>query len=246
MDYEKQEMEIWEPGTIRYPRGGFLLKPPINSIPVITAKITDGLDVFGRFYFDSGAGLALLFSEDFMRDSSVLKKKKKITVTQAEGLGGKKQMRITTIKDFKLGPYRFKKVPTYIFEDEFNATSYPQLGGLVGNEIFRRFNTVFNYPEKEIHLLPNKRYGEPFDYSYTGLGIYLVDGEIIVEDVIKDSPGEKAGFKPGDIIYAIDKDFSRSIQTYKTAMQKAGARLKVLVMRENKLVFLTLVVKSIL
>jgi predicted metalloprotease with PDZ domain len=155
-------------------------------------------------------------------------------------------MRITTVKEFKIGPYRFKKVPAYIFEDDFNATSYPQLCGLVGNDIFRRFNTVFNYPDKEIHLVPNKRFTEPFDYAYTGLGIFLVDGEVTVEDVIKDSPGEKAGFKPGDIIYAIEKDFSRNIQSYKTMLQNAGAKLKVLVMRDDKLVFLTLAVRSIL
>jgi hypothetical protein len=245
IDYEKHEIEIWEPGTIRYPRGGFLIKPSIKSIPIISAKATDELTICSRYYFDSGAGLALLFSERFNRDSGLLKKKKKITLTQAEGLGGKKQMRITTIKNFRLGPYRFTKVPTYLFEDEFNATSYPQLAGLVGNDIFRRFNTVFNYPEREIHLLPNKIFREPFDYSYTGLGIYLVNGEVVVEDVIKNSPAEKAGFKTGDIIFAIEKDFSKNIQTYKTIMQKAGSKLKILVQRDGRILYIILTVGSI-
>jgi hypothetical protein len=237
---------VWEPGGIRYPRGGYLIKTPINNIPVMGAKVEDAREIAGRFYFDSGAGLALLLSEEFVKDSSILKKAKKIITTQAEGLGGKKQMRVTTIKRIKVGPYRFKKVPAYIFDDEFNATSYPQLCGLIGNDILRRFNTIFNYPEKEIHLLPNKRFNEPFDYSYTGLGIFMIDGEITVEDVIKDSPGEKAGFKVGDVIFAIEKDFSKNIQSYKNLLQHAGAKLKVLVMRNEELVFLTLVVKSIL
>jgi hypothetical protein len=246
LDYENYFIEVWEPGGIRYPRGGYLIKTPINNIPVMGAKVEDAREIAGRFYFDSGAGLALLLSEEFVKDSSILKKAKKIITTQAEGLGGKKQMRVTTIKRIKVGPYRFKKVPAYIFDDEFNATSYPQLCGLIGNDILRRFNTIFNYPEKEIHLLPNKRFNEPFDYSYTGLGIFMIDGEITVEDVIKDSPGEKAGFKVGDVIFAIEKDFSKNIQSYKNLLQHAGAKLKVLVMRNEELVFLTLVVKSIL
>jgi hypothetical protein len=246
MDYEKYNMEVWDPGKIKYPRGGLLLRPNINSIPVISGEVDDARDILSRYYFDSGAGLALLFSEEFIKDSSLLKNKKKITLTQAEGMGGKKEMRVTTIKEFKLGPYRFRKVPTYIFEDEFNATSYPRLAGLVGNEIFRRFNTVFNYPDNEIHLLPNKRFREPFDYSYTGLGIYLVGNEVVVEDVIEGSPGEKAGFKPGDVIYAINKDFSKNIQAYKTLLQNPGAKLKILIMRGEKLLFLTLQVRSIL
>lgn len=246
MDYENYQMEVWEPGKMKYPKGGYLMKPAIGNIPILGARVKDEIDINSRFYFDSGAGLAMLFSEKFIKDSSILKKKKKIIVTQAEGLGGKKDMRVTTVREVKLGPYRFKKVPAYLFDDEFNATSYPQLCGLMGNEILRRFNTIFNYPDREIHLLPNKRFQEPFDYSYTGLGIYMVDGEIIVEDVIKDSPGEKAGFKVGDIIFSIDKNFSNNIQSYRNLLQKPGARLKVLVARGPELVFLNLVVSSIL
>jgi hypothetical protein len=222
------------------------MKPAFTSIPNINGTANDAVEILSRFYFDSGAGLALLFSEQFVKDSSLLKKKrKKITVTQAEGLGGKKEMRVTTVKQFKLGPYRFRKVPTYLFEDEFNATSYPQVCGLVGNEILSRFNTVFNFPGREIHLLPNRKFSEPFDYAYTGLGIFLVDGEVIVEDVIKDSPGEKAGFKQGDIIFSIGSDFSNNIQKYKELLQQAGANLKVLVQRDGKLKFLNLKVGSI-
>jgi C-terminal processing protease CtpA/Prc len=95
-------------------------------------------------------------------------------------------------------------------------------------------------------LQPNKRFREPFDYSYTGLGIYLVGNEVVVEDVIEGSPGEKAGFKPGDVIYAINKDFSKNIQAYKTLLQNPGAKLKILIMRGEKLLFLTLQVRSIL
>jgi hypothetical protein len=246
MDYEKHEMEVWEPGTIIYPKGGYLIKPAFNTIPIIYGTADDAEEIYSRFYFDSGAGLALLFSEEFIKDSSLLKKKrKKIIVTQAEGLGGKKEMRVTTIKRFKFGPYQFRKVPTYIFEDEFNVTQYPKVCGLVGNEIFSRFNTVFNFPAKEIHLLPNRKFSEPFDYAYTGLGIFLVDGEVTVEDVIKDSPGEKAGFKQGDIIFSIGTDFSKNIQKYKELLQNAGASFKVLVHREGKLKLLKLKVGSI-
>ncbi len=246
LDYDKQMMEVWQKGSIRYPRGGYLLKPLINNIPVFGAQISDSHPVSARFYFDSGAGLCLLMSEDFARDSSILKKRKKITVTQAEGIGGKKEMKITTVKEIRFGPYRFRRVPAYIFSDDYNVTSYPQLGGLIGNDILRRFNVIVNYPAKEIHLIPNTHYKEAFDYSYTGLGIYLVDNEVLVEDVMEHSPGAAAGFKPGDIIIAVEGNFSKNIQAYKTLMQRPGAKLKVLVVREAEILLLSLVVKSIL
>ncbi|TDH18378.1 signal protein PDZ [Segetibacter sp. 3557_3] len=246
LDYDKLIMEIWQNGSIRYPRGGFLLKPLINNIPVFGARINDNHPVSARFYFDSGAGLCILMSEDFNRDSAILKKGKKITVTQAEGIGGKKQMKITTVKELRFGPYRFRKVPAYIFSDDYNVTAYPQLGGLIGNDILRRFNVIVNYAAKEIHLTPNTHYNEAFDYSYTGLGIYLVDNEVLVEDVIEHSPGAVAGFKPGDIIIAVESNFSKNIQAYKALLQRPGAKLKVMVMREAEILMLNLVVKSIL
>ncbi len=47
---------------------------------------------------------------------------------------------MTVIKELKLGPYRFRNIPIYIFNDEYNVTSYPFLGGIIGNDILRRFN----------------------------------------------------------------------------------------------------------
>ena len=64
--------------------------------------------------------------------------------TQAEGVGGKAYMKVTTVREFKIGPYRFRKVPIYVFDDEYNVTSYPYLGGLIGNDLLRRFNLIIN------------------------------------------------------------------------------------------------------
>jgi hypothetical protein len=245
LDYDTHTMEVWTKGTIRYPKGGHLLRPSINSIPVQGATIKDNTAVAAKFYFDSGAGLCFLLNEDFVRDSNVLRKNKIIVHTQAEGLGGKKAMELTTLGEVKLGPYKFKKVPVYIFDDEFNVTAYPQLGGLIGNDLLRRFNTIVNYADREIHLLPNTHFNEPFDYSYSGLGIYQIDGSIQVIDVVEGSPGEKAGFKTGDVIIGVENNFSNNIQAYKTLLQSAGSRLKIVVMRNGAPVMLFLRVRNI-
>ena len=246
IDYDKTILEIWHPGTIKYPRGGILLNPLINGIPVFDASITDGNSSLSRFYFDTGAGLCVLMSEDFERDSSILKKEKKIIITQAEGLGGKTSMKLTTVKEIKIGKYKFKRVPAHIFKDEYNVTAYPQLGGLIGNDVLRRFNLVINYGQKEIHLKPNTHFKESFDYSYNGLGIYLVNGQVTIEDVLKDSPGEKAGLMPGDIIMAIDNNMSGSIQSYKNLLQDVGAKLRIVIFRNGELLVKRLKVASIL
>jgi hypothetical protein len=246
INYDTHTLEVWNQGEIKYPKQGLMLKPYINNIPVFKTVLNDATEVKSRYYFDTGAGLCVLLSERFVKDSSFLKKEKKIIHTQAEGLGGKTPMRLTTIKKVELGKYKFRKVPVYIFDDAYNITAYPQLGGLIGNDLLRRFNLIINYAEGVIHLLPNTHFSEHFDYSYTGLGMYLVDGYIIIEDVIEGSPGEKGGFQPGDIVVSIGTNGSGNIQAYKTLLQTPNARFKIVIRRNGELMVLNLSVASII
>ncbi len=127
----------------------------------------------------------------------VIKPDKKTFLTQAEGLGGKTSMRLTTVKEIKIGSVSFPECSHLPFEDSYNITAYPYLAGLIGNDLLRRFNVTLNYAKKEIHLIPNSHYYSPFDYAYTGLSIYDVGGKILVEDIIRRFPAETAGFKGG-------------------------------------------------
>ncbi|HTN07800.1 aspartyl protease family protein [Agriterribacter sp.] len=246
LDYDNLLLSVYSQGDFKYQRGGYILKPLLTSIPIMHADFRDDRRFNSRFYFDSGAGLCFLLSDSFSRDSAVLNPNKTPVLTQAEGLGGKMEMRLTTVKEVRIGPYRFRNVPTYIFEDIYNITAYPYLAGLVGNDLLRRFNVTLNYARREIHLIPNSHYRSPFDYAYTGLGIYVVEGKIQVEDVITGSPGEEAGFKTGDILVSVGNNLSNNIQAYKNLLQVPGQKIKIIVNRSDSLVVLTLKPASIL
>lgn len=244
-DYDNLNIEVYSPGSYKYPKGGYLLKPDFTTLPLQSATIDDERSITSRFIFDTGAGLSFLLSKDFVDDSLVFKKNRKFYPTQAEGLGGKRQMNISVLKEIKIGPYKFKRVPVHIFEDDYNVTSYPLLGGIIGNDILRRFNVTLNYPEQSIHLKPNTHFTESFDYSYTGLGIYLLDGEIKVIDVMPDSPGDKAGFLPGDVIFSVETNASRNIQAYKNIFQNSIGKMTVVIFRDQKAMALTIDIKDI-
>jgi predicted aspartyl protease len=245
-DYDSSQMYVYSKGSIKYPPGGFTLKPYLVSLPVLSGFLRDGKSSNSRFYFDTGAGLCLLLNSEFIRDSSILGEERKPYATQAQGLGGKANMQVTVLKEFKLGPYRFKNIPTYIFDDEYNVTSYPSLAGLIGSDILRRFNIILNYEKKIFYLTPNSHFRDPFDYSYTGLGLYWVEGEIRVGDVMKDSPAEKAGFKLDDVVIGINNNMSQNLELYKSMLQNTGDKVKVVVSRPEGMVELNMKVKSIL
>jgi hypothetical protein len=246
VDYDISQIYIYSKGYMKYPKGGFLLKPILFDLPVEAAQLRDEKNIDTKFYFDTGAGLCLLLSSGLINDSSLLNPKKRMYKIRAEGFGGKTGMQLTTLQEFKLGPYRFRNVPACIFDDENNITSYPLLGGLIGNDILRRFNIILNYDRKDIYLLPNSHFRDPFDYSYSGMDMFLIDGEIRVGEVMKDSPAEKAGFKADDIIMAVNDNFSGNIQTWKNLLQDTGEKIEIIIKRPGGIFHLALRVASIL
>lgn len=245
IDYDSLKIDICSKGMIKYPRGGALFKPILSTLPVQVARIKDETQHQTRFLHDIGAGVCLMLSQDFVDDSMLLQKKRKLWPKDGEGIGGKIRMNLTLVKELKLGPYRFRNIPTYIFEDAFNVTSYPYLGGLIGNDILRRFNVIFNYPKRDIHLVPNSHFRDPFDYSYSGIELYYINGQIEMGSVAEGSPAEIAGIKQGDIVVAVNNDFSQNFNKYKTALLAPNSKVKLILRRNGELVQVEMKVKSI-
>ncbi|MBK8301042.1 MAG: aspartyl protease family protein [Chitinophagaceae bacterium] len=245
LDYDSMKLTFCTPGTIRYPRGGYLLKPTINQLMAQQLRVRDEKAITSRFLYDMGAGVCMLLTKDFVADSTFIDKKKKRWIKEGEGLGGKIDMELMVMREVKLGPFRFRSVPVYIFDDENNVTSYPYMGGLIGNDILRRFNVILNYARSDIYITPNTHYGDSFDYSYSGVELYFLQGLIIVGDVAKGSPAEAAGIKEGDEVIAINNNFSQNLNQYKITLQAPNEKVKLILRRDNLMLEIEFKVRSI-
>ena len=59
-NYDSSKISIYSKGTIKYPKGGYLLKPLLVSIPIQNGRIREqSEEVLGRFYFDIGCSALL-------------------------------------------------------------------------------------------------------------------------------------------------------------------------------------------
>ena len=246
INFDSSKLEVYSPGEIEYPKYGTTLHPVFTTLPIVNLNIKDKRKTDFNFYFDTGAGLCFLLSDRFSKDSGILLPKRKPLFTQAEGMGGKIQMRMTVIKMVQIGRYKFRNVPTYLYSDEYNVTSYPNVGGLLGNDLLRRFNLIINYPKREIHLQPNSHFNDLFDYAYTGMATYYVNGFILVDDIIAGSPAEKAGILKDDIIISVNNNFSNNIMQYKDILQTEREKIKIIIRRNGELKQLFIKPKSIL
>ena len=235
IDYEKQCMEWFAPGTFNYPRKGWLLQPQINRLPAYPFTIQELQTKSYPLLIDIGAGLNLLFSERFAQEAGVLDKTRKSWITSGEGIGGQIELRLTVLRSIRIGPYRFKKIPITIFDDRYNVTNYPHWAGLIGNDLLRRFNIILNYPAGEIHLRPNRFYLDDFDYAYIGMELYLIDGSIRIGFVANNSPAQEAGLQVGDEIVAINKIVSGKLDAYKSELAHASKKVTIIYKRNEKI-----------
>ena len=246
INYDKSTIVIYSNGRIRYPRGGWLYEPVLRTLPVMEARIKDAKISNSRFLFDIGAGLCLMLNKEFVDDSSFLGKKRILYPKEAEGVGGKVDMNLTVMKEIRVGPYRFKNIPIFVFDDIYNITSYPYLSGILGNDILRRFNLTLNYTKKEFYLVPNSHYSDPFDYAYSGIELYYIEGKIIIGDVAARSPAALSGLKEGDIVLGINNVMSQSLQAYKQTLQTANDKIRIIITRNGELMQFTFKTKSLL
>ena len=245
LNYDSLIITIFSNGRIKYPRGGWLYEPVLRTLPVQTARIKDAKTVTSRFLFDIGAGLCLMLNKEFIEDSNFLDKKRVLYAKEAEGVGGKVDMHMTVIKEARIGPYRFRNVPVFIFDDTYNITSYPYLNGIIGNDLLRRFNVFLNYTKREFYMTPNSHYNDLFDYAYSGIELYYVDDKVILGDVAEGSPAALAGLKEGDVVFGINKIVGNNLQQFKLALQLANDKIKIIVTRNGVLMQFNFKIKSI-
>ena len=50
LNYDSSVVEFWSKGVIKYPRGGYLLKPFISTLPVQSVRVRDERTINSRFF----------------------------------------------------------------------------------------------------------------------------------------------------------------------------------------------------
>src|SRR4029079_3242571 len=74
VDYDSMRVNFCSNGAIRYPHGGYLLRPAISQLVTQPVRVRDEKGINSRFLYDMGAGLCMLLSKDFVNDSSFIDK----------------------------------------------------------------------------------------------------------------------------------------------------------------------------
>jgi C-terminal processing protease CtpA/Prc len=97
--------------------------------------------------------------------------------------------------------------------EEKGSEADTDLAGLIGNEILREFKVIFDYSRQEMILEPADHFSETLDENLSGIEFELRAarrGIFKINDVAEESPADKAGIRPGDVLVAIDNESATS------------------------------------
>jgi hypothetical protein len=141
-----------------------------------------------KLLVDTGSSDAVWLFQDLEKGINV--PEKNYVDYLGKGLNGNIFGKRTKVNKVQLGNFILNDAKA-AFPDMFSFSSIKDHGdrnGTLGGEILRRFNIVFNYREREVHLKKNGYFKDPFRYNMSGLELQH-NGVRYIAERITDSRG---------------------------------------------------------
>lgn len=245
INHEKNYIELYPQGTPLYTKAKqlpFYLYE--GELPAFRATIQteNGKEYPVQLIFDSGAGFTSSLSTNFISKhklDSDLKVKIKIPVIGGN-LSSNAINYLSSLKKISFSGFTFNHIPVNFSTTTSGALATDSIDGVIGFELIKRFNTVLDYENKIIKLIPNKYYKSPFDFNLTGLNFRTKDNQIIVSSVFDFSPAKNAGIKQDDIIISVDKKNFTTPDKLKNYLKNSYRIKKIKIKRGNDIMTITI------
>lgn len=256
INYDRHIITLYTQDNTRWKNDGFVPIPVEiyrNKIYLNTSiSVSNDSVVPVKLLIDSGAGLPLLLFSD--THPMLHPPQNAIATNIGMGLGGYLQGFTGRINGLKLGEYDQNNIITYFqtLDTLQNLDYLNKRNGLIGNVLLSRFQVVFDYRHSILWVKPAKKYRQEYVYDRSGLTL-IASGQrftdIVVLNVLPNSPAAEAGFQRGDEITRIN---GRPVGTLglanaQRAFQKAvGKTVKVKLKRGKEKMKMQVVLRNLL
>jgi hypothetical protein len=211
IDYAARRVHLHDPADYTYTGSGKSIPITLeSSTPHVRAEIvlSGRPSVEGKFLVDTGATTSLNLGKSFIEAHSLLNLVgKTIRAPSGRGVGGEAKRLLGRVQSLCLGEFVVQNPITGFSQDIGGAGVAPEIAGLIGGEILRRFTVVFDYNHQRMFLEKNVHFDEPIEYDMSGLSLKAEgkDFDIFrVHQVMEECAAAEAGLQEGDIITAID------------------------------------------
>lgn len=122
--------------------------------------------------------------------------------TVGQGLSGDVQIKVGMSEFLSVGDLELNHVP--VSYSISGGESENGSNGILGNEVLRHFNVVFDYPGERMFVTPNAQFNAPINADRSGLLIRPHRLGAVVKSVARGDLGHGTELLVGDIITSID------------------------------------------
>lgn len=238
IDYDKSEIKLYKRKGFEAPQGwtkqSFSLRP--FGVPVISATITmpSGEKLTGPYLVDTGAATTIKFNTPFVNKNKLIEGLGNHYSYTSRSLSNEATDEVSKLPAYELFGQTFTGFAVRLSQVNKGVSSYAQVDGILGLNILKRFNTIYDYYNQTMYLKPNTLFNEVFKLNHDGMETEKQQGAFIVKRVHSGSASDKAGILEGDQIIALDGKIAFSRPEFHRYIQMAKKPVHVTLKRDGK------------
>ncbi|HYL77960.1 MAG TPA: aspartyl protease family protein [Bryobacteraceae bacterium] len=243
IDYVKRTLTLHDRARFRYEGHGDILPITFNAAghPQVQAQILDAgrPPIDGTFVFDLGSGAAVILNSPFVNREKFLQSGRPVVPwLGGRGFGGAIPGSVGRVKGLKLGSSVIDDPVIVFSQAQGGPLGSADAQGNIGAAILEKFNILLDYGNKRIILEPNANFGEPLEYSRSGLLLVAVDANnksFRVEAVLDHAPASESGLRPGDLLIGVNGHAAGQFTLSEIrAMFKSATECELTVQRDDR------------
>jgi hypothetical protein len=243
IDYAHNTISFYHPDSYTYTGTGVLIDAPLDNNTFVVPVAIDG-KYSGKWLLDVGA-TGLAFHYPFAEDNNLL------TLPGISyigyGAGGAFPSRISQFDSLEIAGFTIMNPLISVPQERGGgAFASKEKIGNIGNTLLRHFVLYLDYKNQQIILEKGDDYGTQFPRDKSGLQIIRTEDDTGYEVlfVADNTPADKAGFKNGDIIGAINgisvSYFDGLVAIRNLCKEEVGTEYRMIVLRNGESIELTM------
>ena len=172
----------------------------------------------GRFVVDLGDRSSLTLFGPFWRARHLdAKLQPGIETLTGYGVGGPIRGIVVRVPSFGFGKATAGGIVARLSLQKSGGFADPNIAGSIGTGVLRHFHVFIDYTRRMFWLQPMERVADRFDRAGLWLGRHGAQFEVY--DVIAHGPADAAGLRKGDIVLAIDRRPTSTLDLFKVREQ---------------------------
>ncbi len=236
IDYANETLSFYDPDAFEYAGDGSQLDAPLSGKMFSFPATVDG-KYTGIWGVDIGSG-SLSFHYPFASENNLLGKDG--VLYMGGGAGGEMQEKRSKFKTLSFAGFTIDNpyidLPT---DSSTGAYANDRLIGEMGNPLFSNFIFYMDYKNQRLIFEKGENFNKPKPVDKSGIQLYYNDNDqLYIHYLSPNCPGEKAGFKKGDILLTINdigiESFNKLEAIQKLFKKQSGTKYKIKVQRGDK------------